>query len=129
MKLFQCNNQPVISVDTKKKELIGNFSNKGKEWQPKGKPIETGDHDFGMDRVNPYGVYDQTANVGWVSVGTDHDTSEFAVESIRRWWHKMGSKRYPDAKHLLITADCGGAMVIELGFGKLLSKSLLTKRV
>lgn len=108
-KLFQSNNQPVISVDTKKKELIGNFSNKGKEWQPKGKPIETGDHDFGTVRVNPYGVYDQTANVGWVSVGTDHDTSEFAVESIRRWWHKMGLKRYPDAKHLLITADCGGS--------------------
>jgi transposase len=109
VKLFQRDNQPVISVDTKKKELIGDFSNKGKEWRPKGKPIETGDHDFGTDRVNPYGVYDQTANVGWVSVGTDYDTSEFAVESIRRWWRKMGIKRYPNAKHLLITADCGGS--------------------
>lgn len=109
VKLFQCYNQPVISVDTKKKELIGNFSNQGQEWQPKGKPIETDDHDFGMARVNPYGVYDQTANVGWVSVGTDHDTSEFAVESIRRWWHQMGLTRYPHAKHLLITADCGGS--------------------
>ena len=109
VKIFQRNNQPVISVDTKKKELIGNFSNKGKEWRPKGKPIETKDHDFGTDRVNPYGVYDQTANVGWVSVGTDHDTSEFAVESIRRWWQKMGLKSYPKAKHLLITADGGGS--------------------
>lgn len=109
VKLFQRDNQPVISVDTKKKELVGDFSNTGKEWRPKGKPIETGDHDFGTDRVNPYGVYDQTANVGWVSVGTDHDTSEFAVESIRRWWRKMGIKRYPKAKHLLITADGGGS--------------------
>jgi hypothetical protein len=109
VKLFQRDDQPVISVDTKKKELIGNYSNKGKEWQPKGKPIETSDHDFGRDRVNPYGVYDQTANVGWVSVGTDHDTSEFAVESIRRWWHKMGLQRYPNATHRLITADGGGS--------------------
>jgi hypothetical protein len=109
VKLFQCNNQPVIKVDTKKKELIGNFSNQGQEWQPSKKPIETSDHDFGTERVNPYGVYDQTANVGWVSVGTDHDTWEFAVESIRRWWHKMGLKRYPDAKLMLITADCGGS--------------------
>ena len=109
VKLFQRDNQPVISVDTKKKELIGNFSNTGKEWRPKGEPIETGDHDFGTYRVNPYGVYDQTANVGWVSVGTDYDTSEFAVESIRRWWRKMGTKRYPGAKHLLITADGGGS--------------------
>jgi len=109
VKLFQRSNQPVISVDTKKKELIGDFSNKGKEWRQKGKPIETSDHDFGTDRVNPYGVYDQTANVGWVSVGTDYDTSEFAVESIRRWWNKMGLKRHPNAKHLLITADGGGS--------------------
>jgi hypothetical protein len=99
----------VISVDTKKKELIGNFANKGKEWEPKGNPKKVDSHDFGKDRVNPYGVYDQTLNVGWVSVGTDHDTSEFAVESIRRWWRKMGSIRYPNADNLLITADCGGS--------------------
>lgn len=109
IRIFQSYSQPVISVDTKKKELIGNFSNNGKEWCPKGKPIETDSHDFGKDRVNPYGVYDQTANVGWVSVGTDFDTAEFAVESIRRWWNKMGLQRYPTAKHLLVTADCGGS--------------------
>jgi len=109
VKLFQRFGQPVISVDTKKKELIGNYSNKGKEWHPKGKPKRTDSHDFGKNRVNPYGIYDQTANVGWVSVGTDHDTSEFAVESIRRWWNKMGKSRYAKADHLLITADCGGS--------------------
>jgi len=109
VKLFQYYGQPVISVDTKKKELIGDFSNKGKEWRPKGKPRKTDAHDFGKDRVNPYGVYDQTANVGWVSVGTDYDTAEFAVESIRRWWRKMGMVCYPHAKHLLVTADCGGS--------------------
>ncbi|MBN2373831.1 ISAzo13 family transposase [bacterium] len=109
VQLFQRHSQPVISVDTKKKELIGNFSNKGKEWRPKGKPQQTDAHDFGKDRVNPYCIYDQTANVGWVSVGTDYDTAEFAVESIRRWWRKMGLLRYPDAKHLLVTADCGGS--------------------
>lgn len=109
VKLFQQFGQPVISVDTKKKELIGNFSNKGKEWRSKGNPRKTESHDFGKDRVNPYGVYDQTANVGWVSVGTDHDTAEFAVESIRRWWHKMGQSIYTKADHLLITADCGGS--------------------
>jgi transposase len=109
VKIFQQFKQPVISVDTKKKELIGNFSNKGREWCPKGEPKETDSHDFGKDRVNPYGIYDQTANVGWVSVGTDYDTSEFAVESIRRWWDNMGKSRYPGACHLLITADCGGS--------------------
>jgi transposase len=109
VKLFQRYGQPVISVDTKKKELIGNYSNKGREWCPKGKPKETDSHDFGKDRVNPYGIYDQTANVGWVSVGTDHDTSEFAVESIRRWWNKMGKTHYAKADHLLITADGGGS--------------------
>ena len=109
VRLFQWFGQPVISVDTKKKELIGNYSNKGKEWRPKGKPKKTDSHDFGKHRVNPYGIYDQTANVGWVNVGTDHDTSEFAVESIRRWWRKMGKLRYAKAEHLLITADCGGS--------------------
>jgi hypothetical protein len=109
VKLFQRHGQPVISVDTKKKELVGNYSNIGKEWRPKGKPKQTDSHDFGKERVNPYGIYDQTANVGWVSVGTDYDTSEFAVESIRRWWFKMGQSRYSQADHLLITADCGGS--------------------
>lgn len=109
VKLFQYYNQPVISVDTKKKELVGDYSNKGKEWRPKGKPVKTNTHDFGKDRINPYGVYDQTANEGWVNVGTDYDTSEFAVESIRRWWSRIGIIRYPDAESLLITADCGGS--------------------
>ena len=110
--LFQKNNQPVISVDTKKKELVGDFKNNGKEWHPKGEPEPVRVHDFAdeeLGKVNPYGVYDQTNNVGWVSVGTDHDTAEFAVESIRRWWNHMGKPRYPDAKELLITADCGGS--------------------
>jgi len=109
---FQERNQPVISVDTKKKELVGDFKNGGREWHPKGQPEEVRCHDF-MDRelgkVNPYGVYDQTANAGWVSVGTDHDTAEFAVESIRRWWRNMGGFRYPEARELLITADGGGS--------------------
>jgi hypothetical protein len=105
-------NQPVVSVDTKKKELVGNFKNAGQEWQPQGKPELVKGHDFPdpeLGKANPYGVYDQGANVGWVSVGIDHDTAEFAVESIRRWWHKMGRSRYPDATKLLITADCGGS--------------------
>jgi transposase len=109
---YQQRAQPVISVDTKKKELVGDFKNRGREWRPKGRPEEVRTHDF-MDRelgkVNPYGVYDQTANVGWVSVGTDHDTAEFAVESIRRWWSKMGVACYPQATDLLITADGGGS--------------------
>jgi transposase len=104
--------QPVISVDTKKKELVGDFKNAGRDWRPKGKPQEVRSHDFMDDelgKVNPYGVYDQTANVGWVNVGTDHDTAEFAVESIRRWWQHMGAERYPEASELLITADGGGS--------------------
>jgi hypothetical protein len=109
---FQHRKQPVISVDTKKKELVGEFKNGGQEWQPKGDPEQVQGHDFPdpkLGKANPYGVYDQNANVGWVSVGTDHDTSEFAVESIRRWWNKMGRLRYPDATELLITADGGGS--------------------
>ncbi len=109
---FQQRRQPVISVDTKKKELVGEFKNGGQEWQPKGDPELVQGHDFPdpkLGKANPYGVYDQNANVGWVSVGTDHDTSEFAVESIRRWWNKMGRRRYPDATELMITADGGGS--------------------
>lgn len=109
VKIFQMYGQPVISVDTKKKELIGNFANKGKEWEPKGSPKRVDTHDFGKDKASPFGVYDQTLNMGWVSVGTDHDTSEFAVESIRRWWEKMGIISYPKADNLLVTADCGGS--------------------
>lgn len=112
VKESQRRGQPVISVDTKKKELVGNFKNGGREWQPQGQPDEVRTHDFPdreLGKVNPYGVYDQTANVGWGSVGTDHDTAEFAVESIRRWWRKMGVEHYPNATELLITADGGGS--------------------
>jgi hypothetical protein len=111
-KKFQQAGQPVISVDTKKKELVGDFANKGREYQPQGQPEEVGVHDFPdpvLGKVSPYGVYDQTANQGWVSVGIDHDTAEFAVESIRRWWREMGQVLYPKARRLLITADAGGS--------------------
>jgi hypothetical protein len=104
--------QPVISVDTKKKELVGNFKNAGREWRPQGDPEEVRVHDFlikELGRAVPYGIYDLAANSGWVSVGIDHDTAEFAVQTIRRWWHDVGSKRYADARHLTITADGGGS--------------------
>lgn len=97
---FQQVGQPVISVDTKKKELVGNYRNAGREWHPKGSPEEVKVHDFidkELGRAIPYGVYDLWRNEGWVSVGSDHDTSEFAVESIRRWWHTMGQPQYPRA--------------------------------
>lgn len=112
IKTFQENGLPVISVDAKKKEQIGDFHNKGKEWQPKGEPEKVRVYDFidkELGKVNPYGVYDQFANEGLVSVGIDHDTAEFAVESIKRWWRKMGQPRYPNATELLITADGGGS--------------------
>jgi hypothetical protein len=109
---FQDRGQPVVSVDTKKKELVGDFKNGGREWRPQGDPEPVRVYDF-VDRVlgkaNPYGVYDPTANAGWVSVGVDHDTAEFAVETLRRWWKKMGRLRYPVAQELLITADGGGS--------------------
>lgn len=104
--------QPVISVDTKKKELVGDFKNNGKELRPKGDPEKVRVHDFPipeLGRAAPYGVYDLANNTGWVSVGIDHDTSAFAVETIRRWWHSMGRPVYPQAKILLITADSGGS--------------------
>jgi transposase len=104
--------EPVISVDTKKKELVGPFKNSGRELQPKGKPEAVRVHDFlipELGRVSPYGVYDLGRNEAWVSVGTDHDTAAFAVESIRRWWQTMGKPLYPQAKRLLITADGGGS--------------------
>ena len=109
---FQKQGQPAISVDTKKKELIGDFKNAGREWRPRGAPQEVRVHDFPdpkMKKAIPYGVYDLTRNEGWVSVGIDHDTARFAAASIKRWWRKMGKKRYPRAKKLLITADCGGS--------------------
>lgn len=106
--------EPVISVDTKKKELVGDFKNAGREWQIKGDPEPVRVHDFEIrepdkGKVAPYGVYDLARNVGWVSVGVDHDTAAFAVESIRRWWRWMGHPTYPQAKRLLITADSGGS--------------------
>ena len=109
---FQKRDQPVISVDTKKKELIGRFSNGGREYQPKGIPEEVETYDFpslANGKGIPYGVYDMTKNQGWVSVGTDHDTAQFAVHTIREWWSQMGKPTYPDAKELLVTADGGGS--------------------
>lgn len=102
---------PVISVDTKKKEIVGNFKNNGSEWRPKGEPRVVNDHDFmGPEgKAVPYGIYDIDANEGFVSVGMSADTAEFAVNSIRTWWERMGSERYPDASSLMITADCGGS--------------------
>jgi hypothetical protein len=103
---------PVISVDTKKKELIGNYANRGREQQPKGQPVEVLTYDFSnsdVPKAVPYGVYDVTANKGFVNVGTDHDTPLFAVHSIERWWELLGSQRYPNARELFITADSGGS--------------------
>ena len=104
--------RPVISVDTKKKELVGAFKNAGQEWRPAGEPEQVKVHDFvdpELGRASPYGVYDIGADQGWVSVGTDHDTASFAVQTIRRWWFTMGKPRYPDARELTITADGGGS--------------------
>jgi hypothetical protein len=103
--------EPVISVDTKKKELVGEFKNGGRELRPKRDPARVNVHDFVTDlgRANPYGVYDLAANSAWVSVGTDHDTASFAVQTIGRWWQQMGKQRYPAATELTITADCGGS--------------------
>jgi hypothetical protein len=109
---FQQTGFPVISVDTKKKELIGRFKNGGREWQREGQPEEVNVHDFAdkeLGKVVPYGVYDLTHNQGWVSVGINHDTAEFAVATIRRWWKRMGIRLYPKAEELLITADGGGS--------------------
>ena len=103
---------PVISVDTKKKELVGEYKNGGREWRPAGEPDKVKVHDFidrNLGKANPYGVYDLAADTGWVSVGTDHDTAAFAVETIRRWWNTMGANTYPTASRVLITADGGGS--------------------
>ena len=109
---FQARKQPAISVDTKKKELVGDFKNNGREWRPQGQPAEVRVHDFvdkKLGKAIPYGVYDLAANTGWVSVGIDHDTAVFAVETIRRWWRNLGQPLYPEATELLITADGGGS--------------------
>ena len=112
VQLFQKRRMPTISVDTKKKELVGDFANSGREWHPEGKPEEVRVHDFKdkeLGKAIPYGVYDMLYNEGWVSVGIDHDTARFAAESIRHWWEEMGVKRFPRARQLLITADGGGS--------------------
>jgi hypothetical protein len=109
---FLAADEPVISVDTKKKELVGNFKNNGRQWRPRDTPELVNVHDFidpKLSRAVPYGVYDVTNNVGWVSVGTDHDTASFAVNAIRRWWRTMGKKRHPKATQLMISADGGGS--------------------
>jgi transposase len=112
IKSFQRRGQPVVSVDAKKKELIGDFRNSGREWHPTGEPELVRTHDFedrDLGKGIPYGVYDLTKNNGWVSVGIDHDTAQFAIATLLRWWKNMGSKEYPHAKELLITADAGGS--------------------
>jgi hypothetical protein len=112
VRLFQKQRKPTISVDTKKKELVGDFANGGREWQPQGEPEEVRVHDFKdkeLGKAIPYGVYDLIHNEGWVSVGIDHDTARFAARSIWRWWEEMGAQRFPRARHLLITADGGGS--------------------
>ncbi len=112
VKEFQEVNNPVISIDAKKKELIGNFKNNGQEWHSKSNPREVNVYDFPSDsegKITPYGIYDIAKNLGWVNVGIDKDTSEFAVQSIRNWWYKMGKELYKDSKELLINADGGGS--------------------
>jgi hypothetical protein len=109
---FQRRGQPVVSVDTKKKEIVGNYKNSGHEWEPRGRPRRVKSRDFPdkeLGKVAPYGVYDLTVNEGWVNVGISHDTAAFAVESVKRWWCRMGHSVYPEAKELLITADAGGS--------------------
>jgi hypothetical protein len=112
VKALQRRGQPVVSVDTKKKEFVGDFKNGGREWRPEGQPEEVRVHDFqdkSLGKAIPYGVYDLTNNQGWVSVGIDHDTAPFAARSIRRWWEEMGAERFPRARELAITADGGGS--------------------
>jgi len=111
-RVYQDAAEPVISVDTKKREQAGQFGNPGRQWRPAGEPARVRDHDFpgaAEGKAIPYGIYDVTANAGWVNVGTDHDTAAYAVESIRRWWSARGSADYPQARRLLITADAGGS--------------------
>jgi hypothetical protein len=112
VRAFQRRGQPVISVDAKKKELVGDFKNGGRQWPPQGSPEPVRPHDFEdqtLGKVTPDGVYDPTHNAGWVSVGIDHDTASFATDTIRRWWQEMGRQVYPKAAALLVTADAGGS--------------------
>ena len=130
VKRFQQRGQPVISVDTKKKELVGAFKNGGREWRPKGEPEKVKVHDFldaELGKAIPYGVYDMSENQGWVSVGIDHDTARFAAEAIARWWKKMGAKRYGNARELLITADGGGSNGSRCRLWKVALQELATK--
>jgi len=109
---FQKRGEPVVSIDTKKKELVGEFKNGGQEWRPQGQPVAVKVHDFpepNMGKAIPYGVYDLASNEGWVSVGIDHDTAQFATASVGRWWQEMGAGRFPQATRLMITADGGGS--------------------
>ena len=127
---YQANSQPVISVDTKKKEKVGNYENKGKEYRPKGNPRKVKDHDFvdkELGKVAPYGIYDLAQNAGMVNVGIDSDTAIFAVESIRRWWHMMGKPAYPNATQLLITCDGGGSNGVRSRLWKREIQSLATE--
>jgi hypothetical protein len=127
---FQQRGQPVISVDTKKKELVGEFRNNGREWQPQGEPVEVLIYDFidkDLGKAIPYGVYDVTENQGWVSVGIDHDTARFATEAIRRWWRKMGLRCHRQARELLITADGGGSNGIRSRLWKVAVQDLATQ--
>jgi hypothetical protein len=129
VKAFHLQGEPVISIDAKKKELVGNFTNKGREWHPKGQPEEVNVYDFidkELGKVTPYGVLDLAANEGWVSVGIVHDTAEFAAESIRRWWREMGCLRYPKATRLLITADGGGSNGVRVRLWKKVLQELAT---
>ena len=118
---FRAAGEPVISVDAKKKELIGNFAPAGRGWRPVGEPVETNTHDFPDEELGnavPYGVYDVAGNAGWVSVGGSSDTAEFAVSTIRRWWTEVGAVAYPEATRLLITADSGGSNSSRAGCGR-----------
>ncbi len=119
---FLARGWPVISIDTKKKELVGNYGNSGQEWQPKGRPVEVDVHDFpdpDIPKAVPRGVYDERHNEGWVTVGCSHDTSSFAVESIRRWWREMGHPLYREAEAVLVCADSGGSNGYRLRLWKL----------
>jgi hypothetical protein len=126
-KKFQIKGNPIISVDAKKKERLGDFKNEGKEWRPKGQPEKVRIYDFEDKELGkglPYGVYDITANKGWVSVGIDHDTAEFAGKTIKRWWRKMGLPEYPNANELLIIADGGGSNGIRSRLWKVVLQEL-----
>jgi hypothetical protein len=127
VKDFQRRGQPVVSVDTKKKELVGDFKNAGREWRPQGQPEEVRAKDFKdkkLGKVSPYGVYDLTCNQGWVSVGIDHDTARFAAATLGRWWQQLGQPLYPQAEELLVTADCGGSNGVRVRLWKVALQEL-----